>query len=74
MSTIPFDESGLFIASSLISLDDFLKTELANGKHIYCCFLANQLTYIHYKEFNKRHVASVSFQNGYTLYPPFQQP
>lgn len=32
------DESDLFIASSLESLSDFLKTDIANNKRAHCTF------------------------------------
>ncbi|WP_340700582.1 hypothetical protein [Vibrio harveyi] len=66
------DESDLFIASNISSLEDFLKTNISNHKHAYCCFPLSEICYIHYQEFKKRQLHSVSFQNGRTLYPPFE--
>ena len=68
------DESGLFIASNTTSLEDFLKTEISVGKHIYCCFPVSHINYFHYQEFNKRRLLSVSFTNGYILHPPYKCP
>ncbi|CAK3808063.1 conserved hypothetical protein [Vibrio crassostreae] len=63
-------ETDLFIASHPDSLADFLKTELANNKHIYCCFPLSQFC----RDLNARQVRSISFQSAHTLYPPFQRP
>lgn len=68
------NETDLFIASHPDSLTDFLKTELANHKHIYCCFPLSQFCFSFCRDLNARKVQSISFQNAHTLYPPFQRP
>ena len=68
------DETDLFIASHHDSLSDFLKTDLANNKHIYCCFPLSQFCFSFCRDLNTRQVKSISFQNAHTLYPPFQRP
>lgn len=68
------NEADLFIASHHDSLSDFLKTDLANNKHIYCCFPLSQFCFSFCRDLNARQVKSISFQNAHTLYPPFQRP
>lgn len=67
-------ESELFIASNLSSLEDFLKTDIANHKHIYCCFPLRHFCFSFCKDLNARKVCSISFQDAHTLYPPFKRP
>lgn len=68
------DESELFIASNLSSFEDFLKTDIAIHKHIYCSFPLMSFPFSFYKELNARKVCSISFQDAHTLYPPFKRP
>lgn len=68
------NETDLFIASHPDSLADFLKTDLANNKHIYCSFPLSQFCFSFCRDLNARQVRSISFQNAHTLYPPFQRP
>ena len=63
------DESLLFIASNDTSLSDFLKTEIAEGKHIYCSFKKESIDYGFKQLLIKRKVSSISFCDGFTLYP-----
>lgn len=65
------DESNLFIASSIQSLDDFLKTKLSENKHIYCGFKKKSIDYYLKNKLDRCHVLSISFSDGHTLYPPF---
>lgn len=67
-------ESDLFIASNLSSLEDFLKTDIANHKHIYCSFPLMSFPFSFYKVLNAPNVCSISFQDAHTLYPPFKRP
>ncbi|MGL6316660.1 hypothetical protein [Vibrio sp. WXL103] len=63
------DEHTLFIASNNQSLDDFLKTPIASGKHVYCSFGQEQLDNHIKSTLNRRGVLSVSFNDGNTYYP-----
>ncbi|SON53434.1 hypothetical protein [Vibrio tapetis] len=71
MSTIGLDEHTLFIASSLDSLDDFLKTSLSEQKHVYCNFPSAYFNYMLSRELMARQILSISFQDARTFYPPF---
>ena len=61
------DESELFIASNVQSLEDFLKTELSIGRHIYCSFTQSQLDLCIAKLLTRRRIKSISFYDGQTL-------
>ncbi|WP_080967657.1 hypothetical protein, partial [Vibrio crassostreae] len=58
------NETDLFIASHPDSLTDFLKTDLANHKHIYCCFSLSQFCFSFCRDLNARQVLSISCQNA----------
>ncbi len=48
------NETDLFIASHPDSLTDFLKIDLANHKHIYCCFPLSQFCFSFCRDLNAR--------------------
>lgn len=62
-------ESDLFIASKLESLDDFLKTDIAKGKHVYCSFKRECVDPLLWRLLNEKKVESISFCDGHTSYP-----
>lgn len=61
------DERELFIASNVQSLEDFLKTELSSGRHIYCSFSQSKLDLCISKLLIRRRIKSISFYDGQTL-------
>ncbi|WP_172380011.1 hypothetical protein [Vibrio sp. Vb339] len=67
-------EFDLFIACNVSALEDFLETDRAIHKHIYCCFPLAHFCFSYCKALNARKVHSISFQDAYTLYPPFKRP
>jgi len=69
ITQVVVDETKLFIASNNASLDDFLKTDIATGKYIYCQFIKESINPLLKRLLIKRQVSSISFCDGYTLYP-----
>lgn len=65
----PITDKDLYIASHNDSLGDFLKKELSQGRHIYCSFTKAQLHGSLRRELKKREIQSISFIDGYTIYP-----
>jgi len=57
----------LFIASNIQSLEDFLKTELSVGRHVYCSFSQSQLDWGLARSLMEREIKSISFFHGQTL-------
>ncbi|CAH1237645.1 protein of unknown function (plasmid) [Vibrio harveyi] len=60
----PIEESNLFIASRIDSLDDFLKTDIAKGKHIYCSFQKEHIDIRLWALLSQKQVQSIRFNNG----------
>jgi|GEM_PF-6316073 len=61
------DERELFIASNVQSLEDFLKTGLSIGRHIYCSFPLSCLDWGQRKIIKQREIKSISFLDGQVL-------
>ncbi|MEF1255800.1 MULTISPECIES: hypothetical protein [unclassified Vibrio] len=61
------DERDLFIASNVQSLEDFLKTELSGGRHIYCSFSQSHLDWSVIRNIKHREIKSIGFVDGQTL-------
>lgn len=61
------EEKELFIASNPQSLEDFLKTELSGGRHVYCSFSQSQLHWSLIKTLKQREIKSISFYDGQAL-------
>lgn len=67
------NEEDLFIASCQSSIDDFLKTNLSNKKHIHCTFpLTDKYTLCSstVRTMNKKEIRWIQFPNTGRLYPP----
>lgn len=58
-------EQELFIASNVQSLEDFLKTELSVGRHVYCSFNQSQLDWRLARSLIEREIKSISFFHGH---------
>lgn len=63
------DNKKLYHASNIVSLDDFLKSNFAQGSHIYCAFTKNSMDSFIKQNLEKQQVKSISFSDGHTLYP-----
>ncbi len=59
----------VFYASQLCSIEDFLKTDISMGSHIYCAFKLESMDQYLLKRLKLRAIKSISFSDGYTLYP-----
>ncbi|GAD74972.1 hypothetical protein VAZ01S_017_00680 [Vibrio azureus NBRC 104587] len=57
---------------SLTELIDIYHSNQSHSDiHLYCDFNHQQLMHEHRRLLNEKGVHSVSFRDGYTLYPPF---
>lgn len=63
------DNKKFYHASNIVSLDDFLKSDFAQGSHIYCAFTKNSMDSFIKHNLEKKLVKSISFSDGHTLYP-----
>ncbi|BCL74166.1 conserved hypothetical protein [Vibrio nigripulchritudo FTn2] len=69
------EESELFYASNKSSLEDFLRTDISLGKHVYLQAKRESVEHDRYllEELDKKEVQSISFNDAYTLYPPYSR-
>ncbi|CAH1531723.1 conserved hypothetical protein [Vibrio jasicida] len=62
-------EQHVFYATSPDSIEDFLRTEISVGKHIYCAFTCELLDDYLIASARKRQIVSIRFKDGQTIYP-----
>ena len=63
------EDKELFVASQPESLEDFFKTEISIGKHIYCSFPKEQFDGLLTRRSKQRQIKSIRFSDGEIVYP-----
>ncbi|WP_099609461.1 hypothetical protein [Vibrio coralliilyticus] len=71
MSSQTTDDRLMFIASNLDSLGDFLKTNIAEGKHIYCSVNSDLISSDFLLDLQRKKALSIRFIDGVQIEPPF---